>query len=64
MKQIAVNVNDPPSSILLGRQGEHLATRVVFDCTDFAALYGVDLVGCLLSLFDGVDKGNALLVVA
>lgn len=40
MKQIAVNVNDPPSSILLGRQGEHLATRVVFDCTDFAALYG------------------------
>ena len=40
MKNINVNVNRPPTNIPLGRQGENLATCVIFDCSGFAQLYG------------------------
>ena len=40
MKNINVNVQRPPTNIPLGRQGENLATCVIFDCSGFAQLYG------------------------
>lgn len=40
MKNINVNVNRPPTNIPLGRQGENLATCIIFDCTGLAQLYG------------------------
>ena len=39
-KNINVNVQRPPTNIPLGRQGENLATCVIFDCSGFAQLYG------------------------
>lgn len=39
-KNINVNVNRPPVNIPLGRQGENLATCIIFDCTVLAQLYG------------------------
>ena len=39
-KNINVNVHRPPANIPLGRQGENLATCVIFDCSGFAQLYG------------------------
>lgn len=35
-----MNVQRPPTNIPLGRQGENLATCVIFDCSGFAQLYG------------------------
>ena len=39
-KNINVNVQRPPTNIPLGRQGENLATCVIFDCTGLVQLYG------------------------
>ena len=40
MKNIHVNVQRPPTNIPLGRQGENLATCIIFDCTGLVQLYG------------------------
>lgn len=39
-KNINVNVQRPPVNIPLGRQGENLATCIIFDCTGLVQLYG------------------------
>ena len=39
-KNINVNVHRPPTNIPLGRQGENLATCIIFDCTGLVQLYG------------------------
>lgn len=39
-KNINVNVHRPPVNIPLGRQGENLATCIIFDCTGLVQLYG------------------------
>lgn len=35
-----MNVQRPPTNIPLGRQGENLATCIIFDCTGLVQLYG------------------------
>ena len=40
MKKIIVDCMQPPMSIPIGRNGEHLVTQVVFDCSKFAEIYG------------------------
>lgn len=52
-KNINVNVQRPPTNIPLGRQGENLATCVIFDCSGFAQLYGDGTAELLHELKDG-----------
>ena len=52
-KNINVNVNRPPTNIPLGRQGENLATCIIFDCTGLAQLYGDGTAELLHELKDG-----------
>lgn len=52
-KNINVNVQRPPVNIPLGRQGENLATCVIFDCSGFAQLYGDGTAELLHELKDG-----------
>lgn len=52
-KNINVNVTRPPTNIQLGRQGENLATCVIFDCSGFAQLYGDGTAELLHELKDG-----------
>ena len=52
-KNINVNVQRPPTSIPLGRQGENLATCIIFDCTGLAQLYGDGTAELLHELKDG-----------
>lgn len=53
MKNINVNVNRPPTNIPLGRQGENLATCIIFDCTGLVQLYGDGTAELLHELKDG-----------
>ena len=52
-KNINVNVNRPPVNIQLGRQGENLATCIIFDCTGLVQLYGDGTAELLHELKDG-----------
>lgn len=52
-KNINVNVNRPPTNIPLGRQGENLATCIIFDCTGLVQLYGDGTAELLHELKDG-----------
>lgn len=52
-KNINVNVHRPPVNIPLGRQGENLATCIIFDCTGLAQLYGDGTAELLHELKDG-----------
>ena len=52
-KNINVNVQRPPTNIPLGRQGENLATCIIFDCTGLAQLYGDGTAELLHELKDG-----------
>lgn len=52
-KNINVNVTRPPTNIQLGRCGENLATRVIFDCTGLVQLYGDGTAELLHELKDG-----------
>ena len=52
-KNINVNATRPPTNIPLGRQGENLATCVIFDCSGFAQLYGGGTAELLHELKDG-----------
>lgn len=52
-KNINVNVTRPPVNIPLGRQGENLATCIIFDCTVLAQLYGDGTAELLHELKDG-----------
>ena len=52
-KNINVNVHRPPTNIPLGRQGENLATCIIFDCTGLAQLYGDGTAELLHELKDG-----------
>lgn len=45
--------NAPPTNIPLGRQGENLATCVIFDCTGLVQLYGDGTAELLHELKDG-----------
>ena len=53
MKNINVNVQRPPTNIPLGRQGENLATCIIFDCTGLVQLYGDGTAELLHELKDG-----------
>ena len=48
-----MNVQRPPTNIPLGRQGENLATCIIFDCSGFAQLYGDGTAELLHELKDG-----------
>ena len=48
-----MNVHRPPTNIPLGRQGENLATCIIFDCTGLAQLYGDGTAELLHELKDG-----------
>lgn len=48
-----MNVTRPPTNIQLGRQGENLATCIIFDCSGFAQLYGDGTAELLHELKDG-----------
>lgn len=52
-KNINVNVHRPLTNIPLGRQGENLATCIIFDCTGLAQLYGDGTAELLHELKDG-----------
>lgn len=52
-KNINVNVQRPPTNIPLGRQGENLATCVIFDCSGLVQLYGDGTAELLHELKDG-----------
>lgn len=52
-KNINVNVTRPPTNIQLGRQGENLATCIIFDCTGLVQLYGDGTAELLHELKDG-----------
>ena len=52
-KNINVNVQRPPTNIPLGRQGENLATCIIFDCTGLVQLYGDGTAELLHELKDG-----------
>ena len=52
-KNINVNVTRPPTNIQLGRQGENLATCIIFDCSGLAQLYGDGKAELLHELKDG-----------
>lgn len=52
-KNINVNVNRPPTNIPLGRQGENLATCIIFDCSGLVQLYGDGTAELLHELKDG-----------
>lgn len=52
-KNINVNAQRPPTNIPLGRQGENLATCIIFDCTGLAQLYGDGTAELLHELKDG-----------
>ena len=53
MKNINVNVQRPPTNIPLGRQGENLATCIIFDCTGLVQLYGDGTAELLHKQHDG-----------
>ena len=48
-----MNVQRPPTNIPLGRQGENLATCIIFDCTGLVQLYGDGTAELLHELKDG-----------
>lgn len=52
-KNINVNVQHPPTNIPLGRQGENLATCIIFDCSGLVQLYGDGTAELLHELKDG-----------
>ena len=52
-KNINVNVQRPPTNIPLGRQGENLATCIIFDCSGLVQLYGDGTAELLHELKDG-----------
>lgn len=52
-KNINVNVTRPPTNIQLGRQGENLATCIIFDCSGLVQLYGDGTAELLHELKDG-----------
>ena len=53
-KNINVNVQRPPTNIPLGRQGENLATCIIFDCSGLEQLYGDGTAELLHELKDGI----------
>ena len=58
-KNINVDATRPPTNIQLGRQGENLATCIIFDCTGLVQLYGDGTAELLHELKDGTILSTA-----